>query len=411
MSRPAGERVVPTWTEPLAVAASRPVGGPLGRHALVGRSIFWTPLRVLLLLAVITLAAGWLFKAPCLQSYPTSAGPALDWRDNRQYVAMCYSDTVPLYGIEGLSAGSVPYRDPWYENDGTPQERVRYMEYPVLTGFYQYASMPGSPTPTCGSPRDCRCPAGLPVVVYFDITAVFWRSPGSSSSAACTACGGCGRGTPRSSRSRRWWSCTSSPTSTRSPSRCATGGMLALARGRPVLAGVVIGIGGAFKLYPLLLLLPIVVLGLRRRQLGGGRPGGGGRGADVDRGEPARRAAVAGGWWEFFRLNAGTARRPGLAVLRRQLLHRLAGLRRAARGRADRRRAQRGGVGAVPAGVARGSRYWAAARPARRGWRSWRSCSWRRSCWSTRCGARSTRCGWCRWRCSRCRGGGSCWPG
>ena len=140
MSRPAGERVVPTWTEPLAVAASRPVGGPLGRHALVGRSIFWTPLRVLLLLAVITLAAGWLFKAPCLQSYPTSAGPALDWRDNRQYVAMCYSDTVPLYGIEGLSAGNVPYRDPWYENEGTPQERVRYMEYPVLTGFFQYTN-------------------------------------------------------------------------------------------------------------------------------------------------------------------------------------------------------------------------------------------------------------------------------
>ena len=25
------------------------MGGPLGRHALVGRSIFWTPLRVLLL--------------------------------------------------------------------------------------------------------------------------------------------------------------------------------------------------------------------------------------------------------------------------------------------------------------------------------------------------------------------------
>ena len=66
-SPPAG-RVVPTWTEPLAASASRLVGGPLGRHALVGRSRFWTPLRVLLLLAVIrSLALGWLFKAPCLQ--------------------------------------------------------------------------------------------------------------------------------------------------------------------------------------------------------------------------------------------------------------------------------------------------------------------------------------------------------
>ena len=93
-------RVIPTWTEPLAVAASRIVGGPLGRHAVVGRSGFWTPLRVILLLAVAVLAVGWLGKAPCLQQYTTDDGTlALDWRDNRQYVAMCYSDTVPLWGI------------------------------------------------------------------------------------------------------------------------------------------------------------------------------------------------------------------------------------------------------------------------------------------------------------------------
>ena len=113
-------RVVPTWTEPLAVAASRLAGGPLGRHALVGRSRFWTPLRVILLLAVAVLAAGWLGKAPCLQQYTTEDGThALDWRNNRQYVAMCYSDTVPLWGIEGLDRGAVPYGDPWIEGEGT----------------------------------------------------------------------------------------------------------------------------------------------------------------------------------------------------------------------------------------------------------------------------------------------------
>ena len=204
-----GERVVPTWTEPLAASASRLVGGPLGRHALVGRSIFWTPLRVLLLLAVITLAAGWLFKAPCLQSYDTSGGPALDWRDNRQYVAMCYSDTVPLYGIEGLSAGNVPYRDPWYENEGTPQEQVRYMEYPVLTGFFQYVNARLTDAYGWLTTR-LPLPAGLPVVIYFDITAVFLAM-------AWIVVVRCGRGTPRSSRSRRGWWCTSSPTSTRGP--------------------------------------------------------------------------------------------------------------------------------------------------------------------------------------------------
>ena len=86
---------------------------------------------------------------------------------------MCYSDTVPLYGIEGLSAGNVPYRDPWYENEGTPQEQVRYMEYPVLTGFFQYANARLTDAYGVAHHRGCRCPPALPVVIYFDITAVF----------------------------------------------------------------------------------------------------------------------------------------------------------------------------------------------------------------------------------------------
>ena len=110
--RPAA-RVVPSWTEPLVASASRVIGGPLGVHAVVGRNRFWTALRALLLLAVVVLALGWLGKAPCLQQYVADDGStALDWRNNRQYVAMCYSDTVPLYGIEKLDVGALPYRDP-----------------------------------------------------------------------------------------------------------------------------------------------------------------------------------------------------------------------------------------------------------------------------------------------------------
>ena len=81
------------------------------------------------------LALGWLGKAPCLQQYVTDDGStALDWRNNRQYVAMCYSDTVPLYRIEGLHAGVLPYRDPW------PGTADRFSEYPVLTGLAQWAT-------------------------------------------------------------------------------------------------------------------------------------------------------------------------------------------------------------------------------------------------------------------------------
>jgi uncharacterized membrane protein len=84
----------------------------------------------------------------------------------------------------------------------------------------------------------------------------------------------------------------------------AIGGLLAWARRRPVLAGVLLGLGVAAKLYPALLLGPLLVLGIRTGRLG----------------ELARTTAATvltwlavnlpvmvlfpRGWSEFFRLNA-----------------------------------------------------------------------------------------------------------
>lgn len=300
--RPA--RVVPTWTEPLAAAASRPVGGPLGRHALIGRSPFWTPLRVVLLLAVAVLALGWLGKAPCLQQFVTEDGEIkLDWRNSRQYVAMCYSDTVPLYGIEELDSGALPYRDPWIEAAGTPDEQLRYMEYPVLTGFFQYGNARLADGWLWLADRVPMLLSGLPVVVYFDISA-FWLALAWLAVVWAV----------RMLRPTRPWDAALVALSPlvvvhaftnfdTLAAAFAAAGMLALARRRPLLAGVLLGLGGAFKFYPLLLLLPVVLVGLRRRDPG-----------------PAVRAAVAAvltwvlvnapvalafptGWWEFFRLN------------------------------------------------------------------------------------------------------------
>ena len=247
---------------------------------------------------------------------------------------MCYSDTVPLYGIEGLSAGNVPYRDPWYENEGTPQEQVRYMEYPVLTGFFQYANARLTDAYLWLTTR-LPLPAGLPVVIYFDITAVFLAI-------AWIVVVRCVHGLRRV---RPW----DTALVALSPLvvvhvftnfdalavACATAGMLALARGRPWLAGVVLGVGGAFKFYPLLLLLPILVLGLRRRQLGVAVPAIVGAVLTWVAVNLPVALAWPVGWWEFFRLNQDAARRPGFAVLRGQLLHRLAGLRRPAHRRPD----------------------------------------------------------------------------
>ena len=52
------DRVVPSWADPVAAQASEAVGGPWGRHAVTGRALFWTPLRVCLLFTTLVLGAG-----------------------------------------------------------------------------------------------------------------------------------------------------------------------------------------------------------------------------------------------------------------------------------------------------------------------------------------------------------------
>lgn len=59
----------------------------------------------------ITCFLGWGFKAHCGAS----------WIGAEQYVTGCYSDAVPFWGLRGVAAGEIPYL----------QAR---MEYPVLTG-------------------------------------------------------------------------------------------------------------------------------------------------------------------------------------------------------------------------------------------------------------------------------------
>jgi uncharacterized membrane protein len=297
-------RVVPSWAEPLAASASRVVGGPLGRHALVGRSRFWTPLRVVLLMAVVVLAMSWLGKSACLQQYPTADGTlALDWQNSRQYVAMCYSDTVPLYGIERLDdTAALPYRDPWTETAQDGSETVRYMEYPVLTGFFQWANARLADG-WLAVASHVPLPSGLPVVVYFDLVAVWlalsWLVVVRS---------------VHRLRPHRPWDAALVAISPLVLVHAFTnfdalavafalGGLVAVARRRPVLGGILLGLGGAAKLYPLLLLLPVIMVGLRRREPGPVWRTVVGAAASWLAVNLPVAVAYPAGWWEFFRLN------------------------------------------------------------------------------------------------------------
>ncbi|NLU84275.1 DUF2029 domain-containing protein [Rhodococcus sp. HNM0569] len=255
------ERDLPSRTDPFVRELSNTIGGPVGRHALVGRARFFTPMRVLMLLAVAFLALGWFAKAPCIQQGPVGADGALglDWNGSRQYVAMCYSDTVPLYGAERLDQGAFPYKTSWQEelSDGTVQ--TRYMEYPVVSGLYQYLSMLVAKLWHAAP----WLPGALEVVVYFNVVA-FGLSLAWLVTVWATAL----------SAGRRVWDAALVACSPlvivhaftnfdAIATAFAATGLLAWARRRPVLAGVLLGLGGAAKLYPLMLLGPLLVLCLR----------------------------------------------------------------------------------------------------------------------------------------------------
>jgi len=274
--RSADNRDCPSRTDVLGAALAEVVGGPVGRHALIGRTRFFTPLRVMFVIGLVFLALGWSTKAACLQSTGTGPGDqrVANWDNQRAYYELCYSDTVPLYGAELLSQGKFPYKSSWIETDGngTPQIRydgqpaVRYMEYPVLTGVYQYVSMAMAKTYTALS-KLRLFPVVAEVVVFFDVAAfglaLAWLAT------VWTTAGLAGR---------RVWDAALVAASPlvifqiftnfdALATAFAMGSLLAWARRRPVLAGVLIGLGAAAKLYPLLFLGPLLVLGIRTGRL------------------------------------------------------------------------------------------------------------------------------------------------
>ncbi|MET0237944.1 MAG: glycosyltransferase 87 family protein, partial [Kibdelosporangium sp.] len=298
------ERVAPTLTGPLAGSATQPIGGPLGEHAQIGRQWFWTPLRIALLVAVAALSLSWFGKAGCIQQYTNDQGELeLDWRTARPYIAMCYTDVVPLYTAERLDRpDTFPYRTSWIDDEGKPTQQTRYMEYPVVTGIFQWVNA----KLTAGW-LDVGLLSAIPVAVYFNITA-FWLALAWLVTVWAVA---------RTARRRPWDAIlvAASPlvlvhaftNFDAIATAAAAAGVLAWARKRPALAGVLIGLGAAAKFYPLLLLGALFVLCLRAGKL-----------RQWQRTTIAALAAWLAvnvpiavtypeGWWEFFRRNTARA--------------------------------------------------------------------------------------------------------
>jgi uncharacterized membrane protein len=252
--------VAPSRTDPLVRAASESIGGPVGEHARPHP--WWTPVRVVLAIAALALGLGMLQKTPCVQD---------DWSGSKlRYAAMCYSDVPYLYAVRGFAAGYPPYAD----TDG----RYPALEYPVVIGYFAYGA--ALVTQALDEPADPDTRALVPAAAiyaqpgvfaessrYFIVTAVL-LAPFALLAAWFLA------GVHR----RRPWDAVlfaASPALVLSglinwdllAVTAVAGALWAWSRGRPVLSGVMIGLGTATKLYPVFLLGALLVVCLRRGRL------------------------------------------------------------------------------------------------------------------------------------------------
>lgn len=236
--------VQPSREDPVAGAGSELIGGPAGRHTGGARTGWWSPLRVVVLVAIGMFALGMVQKLPCYDS-------GWFFGANAQYSHACYSDIPHLFYARGFADDVVPYFDriPDKVSGGMP-----YLEYPVLTGlFMEIASW--------------FTPHGSDLVQREQI---YWLV-NSAMLLVCTVVTVVA--VARTHRRRPWDALlvALAPALALNATinwdllaiALTAVGMLLWARKRPLAAGVLIGLATAAKLYPVLLLGPLLLLCLR----------------------------------------------------------------------------------------------------------------------------------------------------
>lgn len=253
LAKPAADGlVVPSHHDPVVRGASTLLGGPVGRHARLGDRRLWTPLRVLLALTILTSTLGWMQKAPC-RTHP--------YVNEYQYTRLCYTDVFALYFAEGLTDGKRPYLD-------------EPVEYPVVIGGLMQAASwtvhhlyPGDPR-TVADGRGGERSVDRRPAAFYDVTAILLA--GFALVVTATTAVLAGR--------RRIWDAAMvalapglflhATTNWDLAAVALAGlGLVAWARRQPVRAGVLLGLATATKLYPVLFLVPLLLLCLRAGRL------------------------------------------------------------------------------------------------------------------------------------------------
>jgi uncharacterized membrane protein len=254
--------VHPTNDDPVATVLSERVGGPAGARA--GRHPWWTPVRVVLALTAIVLALGMVQKSNCYQH---------TWQDGQaRYTHMCYSDLPYLYTGRGFAELNWPYSE-----DAQVRARYEVMEYPVGISYWAWGAayvthwLNGSPDLSSRYGQSVGDMSAQPEVHREMRIFVIVNALGFAVLTLLAAWLLAGV-TPR-----RPWDAAGFALS---PALLLTGlvnwdllavvlvagALWAWARDRPVLTGVLIGLGTAVKLYPLFLLGGILVICVRQRR-------------------------------------------------------------------------------------------------------------------------------------------------
>ncbi|MFN2517501.1 MAG: glycosyltransferase family 87 protein [Jatrophihabitantaceae bacterium] len=258
----AADLLPPSHTDPTAGRASRIIGGVWGRHAGVAPGSWWTPVRMVMAMTCFTLLLGFAQKSPCATG---------QWTGNKQYTHMCYSDVVPLWGDERLDVGAVPYRD-------------TSVEYPVLTGGFMWLTAEFTRALHKHHPTWTDFVIfGVPTVLLFSaVHALAANSPevvifGAVTALLLSACGlMVTAGTAQAARRRPYDAAIFALSPLLIIHAFSNWDLLAMAltsaalwawaRRHPVLAGTLIGLGAAAKLYPAFLLVAIAILAIRTRK-------------------------------------------------------------------------------------------------------------------------------------------------
>ena len=230
---------VPSRNDPFLRSLVGAIGGPLGRRTAPGLVSpgFWRVERVLMLLVIV---------AGLLAIFSKNVCRVHGWGGAQNaYVGLCYSDWTALWGGRGFQADSFA---PFTGSAETP------FEYPVLMSAV--ASLTATLVP--------RSWGGFEqTLAYFDINAFCAVALWAVVVLAVARCAG-----------RRIWDAAIVAVSPAMMLALTVNwdmwavallalGLLALGREHPWLAGALIGLGAATKLYPALALGALLVLAIR----------------------------------------------------------------------------------------------------------------------------------------------------